>query len=123
MLPVFPLVILIGVSTMHRRVQQWKWMVAFTALTFVVGWFVNPWYRFAPEDNLNYADYVRLHQRAAAMLESRYPHGRVLTAWPASDELSKPYLGYVSTARDIVHIKDFSFDQIVLAKQNTDYDA
>jgi hypothetical protein len=122
MLPIFPLVILIGVSTLWRRVKEWKWVVALVCFTFVAGWFVNPPYRFAPEDNLNYADYVRLHQHAAEYIEKRFPYSRVLTAWTATDELTKPYLGYVKNPVPVIKIENFSFDQIMLAKQSNDYD-
>ena len=38
-LPVVPLVILIGVSTLWRRVRWWRGVVAIVALMFVAGWF------------------------------------------------------------------------------------
>jgi 4-amino-4-deoxy-L-arabinose transferase-like glycosyltransferase len=124
LLPVFPLVIIIGVSTLWRRVKEWRWVVGFVFATFVVGWFVNPPYRFAPEDNLNYADYVRLHQEAINFLEGRSGIETVLTAWTASDELGKPYLGYVPKPPvRVVRIEDFSFDQIFTAQRIPIYDA
>jgi hypothetical protein len=122
MMPVIPLVIIISVSTLWRRVQQWRWVTAFAALAFVVGWFVPPLTSFAPEDNLNYASYVRVHQKAADFLESRYPRTRVLTAWPASDEVAHPYLGYVDRPIRVVRIENFSFEQLMLARQTGDYD-
>ena len=94
MLPVVPLVICC-VSTLRRRVRRWTWWIAFTCAAFVVQLFVPPPYRIAPEDTLLYRDYVILHKLAADELSARYPHARVLTAWPASDELTRPFLGYV----------------------------
>jgi hypothetical protein len=122
MMPVIPLAILIGISTLWRRVMEWKWVVALICFTFVAGWFVNPPYGFAPEDNLNYADFVRLHQRAADYVQRKFPHSQVLTAWPATDELNKPYLGYVNNPIRVIQIQDFSFDQLMLAKESNDYD-
>ncbi|MCU1285607.1 MAG: hypothetical protein JWO13_1957 [Acidobacteriales bacterium] len=122
MMPVIPLVIIVAMSTLWRRVQEWKWVIAFVCAAFVVGWFINPPYRFSPEDNLNYADFVQAHQHAADYIQKRFPHARVLTAWPATDELTKPYLGYVTSPVRVVKIENFSFDQVILAKQNTDYD-
>ena len=123
MMPVVPLVILVAVSTLWRRVQHWKWAVAFVGLTFVVGWFVPPITAYAPEDNLTYASYVRLHQDAARYIETHYPHGRVLTAWPASDELTHPYLGYVQKTVAVVSLENFSLEQLRLAQQSGEYDA
>jgi hypothetical protein len=122
MMPVIPLVIMIAVSTLWRRVRYWKPLGAFVAATFVIGWFVPPLGDQAPEDNLNYASYVRLHQQAAKLIESRYPRAIVLTAWPASDELTHSYLGYVQKPIQVVRIENFSVEQLKLAQQSGDYD-
>jgi Dolichyl-phosphate-mannose-protein mannosyltransferase len=115
MLPVTPLVILVCASTVWRRLRAWKAVVGVIALAFVSALFVNPPYGFSPEDNLAYRDYIRLHQRAEAFLQERYPHARVLTAWPASDELTRPYLGYVARPTQVVKIEDFSAEQVLSA--------
>jgi len=115
MLPVVPLVILVCVSTIWRRLPAWKAVIGVISLAFVSALFVNPPYGFSPEDNLAYCDYIRLHQRAETFLEERYPHARVLTAWPASDELTRPYLGYVPKAIQVVKIEDFSAEQVLSA--------
>jgi hypothetical protein len=117
MLPVVPLVILISVSTLWRRVRWWRGVVAIIALMFVAGWFVNPPYGFAPEDNLAYRDYIRLHQHAEEFLEARYPMARVLTAWPASDELTRPYLGYVTRPMQVVRIEHFAVEELLAAAE------
>lgn len=115
MLPVVPLVILICVSTIWRRLPAWKAVIAVVALAFVSSLFINPPYGFAPEDNLAYRDYIRLHQRAEAFLEQRYPKAGVLTAWPASDELTHAYLGYVRRPMQVVRIDNFSAEQVLSA--------
>jgi hypothetical protein len=115
MLPVVPLVILIQVSTLWRRVRWWRGVLAIIVLAFVAGWFVNPPYGFAPEDNLAYVDYVRLHQHAEEFLEARYPMARALTAWPASDELTRPFLGYVSRPVRVVRIENFAVEEVMAA--------
>ena len=115
MLPVVPLVILVCVSTLWRRVRLGLAVVAVVALMFVAGWFTDPPYGFAPEDNLAYVDYIRLHQRAEEFLEARYPMARVLTAWPASDELTRPYLGYVTRPMRVVRIEHFALEQLMSA--------
>ena len=115
MLPVVPLVILISVSTVWRRLKPWKTILAIVAGAFIAALFVNPPYGFSPEDNLAYSDYVRLHRRAEAFLEDSHPQARVLTAWPASDELSRPYLGYVDQAFKVIRIDDFTAEQLLSA--------
>lgn len=123
MLPVVPLVIMIGVSTIWRRLAFWKWIVGGLAALFVLGWFWNPPYTFPFEDNLAYRDYVQLHQVGASYLETRYPHARVLTAWPASDELNRPWLGYVHQPMHLVRIENFSLEPVqAAASSSTPYD-
>ncbi|MBV9624488.1 MAG: glycosyltransferase family 39 protein [Acidobacteria bacterium] len=115
MLPVVPLVILVCVSTVWRRLRRWKTVMAIVAAAFITALFINPPYGFSPEDNLAYRDYIRLHREAEALLASRYPQARVLTAWPASDELSRPYLGYVERPLQVVRIEDFTAEQLLSA--------
>jgi hypothetical protein len=115
MLPVVPLVILVIVSTLWRRVLYWRVVVALVAVAFVAGLFTNPPYGFAIEDNLAYRDYIRMHAEAVRFLALRYPRARVLTAWPASDELSRPWLGYISRPLPAVRIEDFTAAQVAIA--------
>jgi 4-amino-4-deoxy-L-arabinose transferase-like glycosyltransferase len=115
MLPIVPLVILICVSTIWRRLRFWKSVLAIIASSFTAALLINPPYGFSPEDNLAYADYIRLHQRAESFIEKQYPHARVLTAWPASDELSRAYLGYVQNAMKVVRIEDFTAERLMAA--------
>jgi len=117
LLPVYPLVILLCVNTFWRRMRHWEYAVAFSAIAFAVGLFVNPPYQFAPEDNLEYATFVRLQQNAIAQIEAHYATANVLTAWPASDELRKPELGYVRQPVAVTPIKDFAAGQIARAAQ------
>ncbi|MGO9085138.1 MAG: glycosyltransferase [Terriglobales bacterium] len=117
MLPAVPLVIIVAVSTLRRRLRYWPAAVALVACAFVAAWFWNPPYGFSPEDNLAYRDYVILHQDAERMLEARYPMARALTAWPASDELSRPWLGYTTRPVQVVRIEDFSLEQVLSAAE------
>jgi hypothetical protein len=112
MLPVVPLAILICVSTLRRRVKVWQAIVAAIGLAFVAALFANPPYGLSLEDNLAYRDYILLHQRAETFIETRYPMARVLTAWPANDELTRPYLGYVTRPVRVVRIEDFTTEQL-----------
>ena len=115
MLPVVPLMILVCVSTIWRRLPAWKVVMVVVALAFISALFINPPYGFSPEDNLAYRDYIRLHQRAETFLQARYPNARVLTAWPASDEVTHPYLGYIQRPMQVVRIEDFSVEQVLSA--------
>jgi 4-amino-4-deoxy-L-arabinose transferase-like glycosyltransferase len=112
LLPLYPLILLLCVSTFYRRVPYWWGLSLLTAAAFLIGLFVNPPYKFAPEDNLNYADVIRLHQQAIKQIVTHFPGSTILTAWPATDELTKPELGYVKKPQAVVTVKNFSLDEI-----------
>jgi hypothetical protein len=117
MLPVVPLVIIVAVSTLWRRLRFWPMAIGLVGLAFIAAWFWNPAYGFSPEDNLAYRDSVELHANAERFLEARYPMSRVLTAWPVSDELTRPWLGYTTRPMRIVRIEDFSLDEVLSAAE------
>ncbi len=119
MLMTIPLVVILMVSTLRRRVRGWPLVIVAGCAAFLFGLFVNPPHRFPMEDNLGYRDYVILHKSAAELLSSRYAGSRILTAWPATDELSKPYLGYVKAAVPLLPLENFSAPQIVGAARDT----
>ena len=80
----------------------------------------NPPYGFSLEDNLAYRDYIVMHAEASRFLAMRYSGERVLTAWPASDELTRPWLGYINQPFRVLRIEDFSVPQIDLAARARD---
>ena len=107
MLPVLPLVILIWVSTLWRRVPAWPLAVALVCGAFAYRTVVNPAYSFPWEENLAYRDFVLLHRDAARFLAEKYPEARVLTSWPATDELRNSYYGYTPRALSVVPVENF----------------
>ncbi len=117
LLPMYPLVLLAAVASIYRRVPYWQGLALVSAGAFVAGLFVNPPYGFAPEDNLAYARVVRMHESGIVELQKMYPGATVLSAWPVTDELSHPELGYVKKPWDVVAIDDFSSGQIARAAQ------
>jgi len=112
LLPMYPLILLVAVSTFAHRVPYWPSFSALSAGAFLAGLFINPPYRFAPEDNLEYARVIRLHMSGIAQLNKQFPGSTVLSAWPVADELSKPELGYVKTPYQVYRLEDFTQGQI-----------
>ncbi len=112
LLPMFPLVLLLCCAVWVTRLRQWWGIAALTGVTFVAGLWINPPYAFAPEDNLTYRDMIVLHQQAIGLIEQRFPLATVLTAWPASAELTRPELGYVARPFKVARIENFSLDEI-----------
>lgn len=126
LLPVFPAFYVLGVGLMGRLPKiAFRSICGVAAAGFIAAWFINPPYPFAYENNLAYADFIRLHQDAARYLQARPAGERILTGWPATDELSRPFLGYVEkplhtvplegfTARDFEKVMPESFDAVYL---------
>ncbi len=112
LLPMFPLILLLCVSTWSSRLRQWWPIAALSAAALLAGIWINPPYAFAPEDNLTYRDMIVLHQQAIHLIEHRYPQATVLTAWPATAELARPELGYTRTPIKVTPIENFAIDQI-----------
>ncbi len=117
LLPMYPLVLLLAVTTMYRRVPYWQALTVLSAAAFVAGLFIDPPYGFAPEDNLAYAQVVRMDMDGIAQLRQRYDGAVVLTAWPLSDALTRPELGYVKEPWEVCRIQDFTVAQIAIAAQ------
>ncbi|HEY6293778.1 MAG TPA: glycosyltransferase family 39 protein [Terriglobia bacterium] len=114
-LPLYPPLIVLALLYVWRlpaRVARGCCLLA--AACLVAGWFTRPPYPFPFEDNLAYVDFIELHQQAADFL-SAYDHGeagnprglRILTAWPASNELTTPDLGYVTDPLPVVPVDGF----------------
>ena len=112
LLPMYPLVLMIAVSMFSRRVPYWQSMAMLSAIAFISGLHINPPYRFAPEDNLEYARVIRLHMAGIAQLDKQLQGTTVLSAWPVTDELTKPELGYVNTPYEVYRLEDFTDQQI-----------
>ncbi|HXR98444.1 MAG TPA: glycosyltransferase family 39 protein [Terriglobales bacterium] len=107
LLPALALFFILATRAILTLPRAGLW-IALVAAFLVVNWFWNPPYPFPYEDNLAYVQFVHLHQAAARSLEASPPNGAVWTAWPATDELSKPDLGYVTTPIPIHPLEDFS---------------
>jgi 4-amino-4-deoxy-L-arabinose transferase-like glycosyltransferase len=108
LLPIFPVLYLAFVIRIES-LPRWaaRAILAAAATCFIASWFINPPYPYPFEDNLAYATFVRLHVQAADFLKHQPGQPRILTAWPATDELSKPYLGYVGQPLRLVKISGF----------------
>ncbi len=117
MIPAIPLVVLISVDVIRRRAPAWPVWIAGCALAFIAALFLNPPWFISPEDNLTWTDYVRMHQQAAQLVEQRYPQAHILTAWTASDELTRPFLGYVQRPLTVISLENFSAEEILRAAQ------
>jgi 4-amino-4-deoxy-L-arabinose transferase-like glycosyltransferase len=124
LLPMYPLILLVCVNAWRQRIpQRWLLIAALSTAAFLSAIWINPPYAFAPEDNLTYRDMVVLHQQAVRFIDLKYPGATVLTAWPATSELSRPELGYTNHPVKTTALQNFSMEEIEKAAANPgDYD-
>jgi 4-amino-4-deoxy-L-arabinose transferase-like glycosyltransferase len=124
LLPMYPLILLVCVNAWRRHIpQRWALIAALSTAAFLSAIWINPPYAFAPEDNLTYRDMVVLHQHAVRFIDLKYPGATVLTAWPATSELSRPELGYTNHPVKTTALQNFSVQEIQKAAANPgDYD-
>ena len=120
MIAAIPLVILLAVNVLRRYAPRWQWWIAGCAAAFVTALLFNPPWFISPEDNLTWTRFVAMHQRAARYVAEHYAGERILTAWPASDELNRPFLGYVEQPLTVVRVENFSAGEMLRAAQETE---
>ena len=109
LLPVLPVVYAAmgaGLSVLQPSFQLPAQAVLVAGL--VAGNFWNPPYPFPLENNLAFTDFIDLQQRAAHFVSRSYPGEPVTTAWPLSEALRRPELGYVSSRMAVRRMPDFS---------------
>jgi hypothetical protein len=115
MIPAVPLVVLLAVNVLRRHAPRWQWWIAGCAAAFMAALLLNPPWFISPEDNLTWTSFVRMHELAARYVEQHYAEERTLTAWPASDELNRPFLGYVQKPLTVVRVENFTAEEILRA--------
>lgn len=120
LLPVEPMFFLAATALVNRLPRTLARLILVSAAACLVSsWYINPPYPFPYEDNLAYADFIRLHDQAAHWLEAQPGLPRILTAWPATDELTIPSLGYVRKPLRVVPVQGFAPDQLGEARGNS----
>ena len=107
LLPVFPLLVLLWVAAIWRCAGFWLPGIGLVCLAFAWRCGVNPAGTFTWEENLAYRDFILLHADAARFIARHEPRARVLTAWPATNELTTPLLGYVNRPVRVLPVEDF----------------
>ena len=119
MLPVVPLVILVCVSTMRRRLRHWTWWIALPAPLSSYSSSSRRPIAIAPEDTLLYRDYVVLHKHAADEL-ARHPQRSRAHRVAGFRRTHAAVSRLCEAAARRVRIENFSAPEIARAAQATD---
>jgi hypothetical protein len=114
LLPVFPLLFCAFAAAFSTLPGRWRITAPLTlAAGLLFGLLVNPPWPYPLENNLAFVDFVEAQKSAAGLIESRFSRSRVTTAWPLTDALKKPYLGYVETPLPQVRqVEDFTLERL-----------
>jgi hypothetical protein len=70
------------------------------------------------ENDMQYTDVVLTHKDACNYIEKNFPSKKVLTSWPLTPELRKPFLGYVQKSVVATENINEQFDIVVYSKQS-----
>ncbi|WP_031495596.1 ArnT family glycosyltransferase [Bryobacter aggregatus] len=114
LLPVLPVLytaFAAGLSTLRPKPRYLA--LGFTCLGLFSMIFLNPPWPYALENNLAMVDLVEIERNASGFAEVRFRDHRITTAWPMTDALRKPYLGYVEKPiPNVRSVEDFSLDRL-----------
>jgi len=114
LLPVLPVLYAAyaaGMSTLGKRLRYAALGLSCAGLLGML--FVNPPWPYALENNLAMVDFVESQRNAASLIDARLSRSRITTAWPLSDALRRPYLGYVNEPVGAVRlVEDFSLERL-----------
>jgi hypothetical protein len=108
LLPVLPplyIAFALGLSVLSTRWRLTGTVALFA--TLIAANFLNPPYPFPFENNLAFANFVSLHDRAADFVENNYPGGTIVTTFPLAGALRRPDFGYVTHPVKVREIDNF----------------
>ncbi len=118
LLPLYPLVLLLAVAAVQGHIRRWLPFSLVSIAAFLLALLLPTPYRVAPEDTLAYRDLILLEQHAITAVARQLPHAVVLSAWPVTDGLRKPELGYLRTPMRVVAIDSFSLPVLNRLRQS-----
>jgi 4-amino-4-deoxy-L-arabinose transferase-like glycosyltransferase len=106
----YPLLILLSIGALMSASKRLWPSVVFTivvALLFISGWhgdrnIVQGW---RLEDNMEYADSIRVHELSARYLEANHGQEKIITCWPMTFEITDTGAGYVDRALDVAEYR------------------
>lgn len=96
LLPVLPPLYVAMAAAWSILLPRWRnASLVLTSAGLLSGLFLNPPFPFPYENNLAMTDFVELQKTAAQELESKYSEFPIYSAWPLTQALRQPALGYV----------------------------
>lgn len=111
LLPVLPILYIAFAIALRGLLRRERILTLAGLVVCLIGAnIINPVYSFPYENNLAFVSFVQLEQSAIA--EAEFSGGAVASAFPITDGLRNPDLGYVTNPPKVVEIADFSKGEI-----------
>jgi hypothetical protein len=116
LLPVLPLVLIAYSFAWNHLARGWRIALpAATAVLSLLSFFVPPVFPQPHENGLRMVRLVGLLRVAAREAELRFPEARIATAWPLSDLLQRPEMGYVQRPLSVIPLASFRPEELARA--------
>ncbi|MDQ6675943.1 MAG: hypothetical protein M3Z09_01455 [Acidobacteriota bacterium] len=113
LLPLLPLLYIAFAAGLAAVPGAWRLVgTAMLTVMLIAANFLNPLYPFPWENNLGFASFVTLDQKAADYVADRYPGAVIATMFPLAGVLRRPDFGYVPHAMKIRETEDFSLKSL-----------
>ncbi len=118
LMPLLPLLYIAFATALAMVPFKWRLagMAALVAM-LVLANFINPLYPFPWENNLSFAQFVTLDQRAAGYVENQYVGATVATMFPLAGALRRPDFGYVTHPVKVRDIDDYTLPTLRTLQQ------
>lgn len=103
-LPIFYAAVAVAATVFTRRVRVGAYGAML--LLLVAGWVWDSPFPAPLENNLSMVDFVRLQETGAQFLEAYAREARIAAAWPFTNAIADPDLGYVQRPLMVVRMPD-----------------
>lgn len=113
LMPLLPLLYIAFATGIAALPPRWRLTSVGLLVTMLIAAnFVNPLYPYPWENNLGFAQFVSLDQKAADYIENQYAGTTVATMFPMAGALRRPDFGYVSRPVKLHEIDDFTLKSL-----------
>lgn len=121
LLPIYPLVFLLfGLSMSNLKYK--KIHLGTIIMILFIPFLISFWHKNMAdwEVNMNYLEMAKYHKKIAQLVKDNYSDSKILSYWPITIELIKPYLGYIDegTVIDVFNIEELQnlsdYDYVLL---------
>ncbi len=113
LMPLLPLLYIAFATALAAVPFKWRLAGAGALVAMLtLANFLNPLYPFPWENNLAFAQFVSLDQRAADYVQNQYQGATIATMFPLAGALRRPDFGYVTHPVKVREVDDFTVNTL-----------